>query len=53
MFLAHYIAGWTGIPTGIVIAALFILRKRGTELRARRTQARRSTAPVRPQRPVR
>ncbi|WP_369394376.1 hypothetical protein AB5J72_47675 [Streptomyces sp. CG1] len=53
MFLAHYIAGWIGIPTGIVIAALFILRKRGMELRARRQQTRKSTAPVQPQRPAR
>jgi hypothetical protein len=53
MFLAHYIAGWIGIPTGIVIAALFVLRKRGLQLRARRQQARTSTAPVELQRPAR
>ncbi|MGN5380867.1 hypothetical protein ACQ4WX_38375 [Streptomyces lasalocidi] len=53
MFLAHYIAGWIGIPTGIVIAALLILRKRGLQLRARRQQARTSTGPVEPQRPAR
>jgi hypothetical protein len=29
MFIAHDIAGWLGIPTGIVIAALIILRKKG------------------------
>jgi hypothetical protein len=40
MFIAHYIAGWLGIPAGIVIAAMIILRKRGKALRARRKQAR-------------
>jgi hypothetical protein len=40
MFIAHYIAGWLGVPAGIVIAALFILRKRGKALHARRKQAR-------------
>jgi hypothetical protein len=38
--MAHYIATWLGIPTGIVIAAMLILRKKGMELRARRQQAR-------------
>jgi hypothetical protein len=38
--LAHHIAAWLGIPAGIVIAAMVILRKRGTELRAHRRQAR-------------
>ena len=37
---AHDIAGWLGIPTGIVIAAMVILRRRGMALRARRQQAR-------------
>jgi hypothetical protein len=36
MFIAHDIAGWLGIPTGIVIAALIILRKKGMALRASR-----------------
>ena len=40
MFLAHHIAEWLGIPAGIVIAAMFILRKKGRALRARRQQAR-------------
>lgn len=38
--MAHHIAAWLGIPIGIVIAAMVILRKRGMELRARRQQAR-------------
>jgi hypothetical protein len=38
--MAHHIAAWFGIPVGIVIAAMVILRKRGMELRARRQQAR-------------
>lgn len=42
MFIAHDIAGWLGIPTGIVIAALIILRKKGMALRARRKQQRTS-----------
>lgn len=32
--MAHHIAAWLGIPIGIVIAAMVILRKRGMELRA-------------------
>jgi hypothetical protein len=41
------IAGWLGIPAGIVIAVMIILRKRGMALRARRQQARQAsrTAP--------
>jgi hypothetical protein len=38
--MAHHIAAWLGIPAGIVIAAMVILRKRGMALRARRQQAR-------------
>jgi hypothetical protein len=38
MFIAHDIAGWLGIPTGIVIAGLIILRRKGIALRARRKQ---------------
>lgn len=38
MFLAHHIAAWLGIPGGVVIAAMFVLRKRGRELYARRRQ---------------
>jgi hypothetical protein len=41
--VAHHIAEWLGIPTGIVIAALMILRKQGMALRARRQQARAAT----------
>jgi hypothetical protein len=40
MFIAHYIAGWLGIPAGIVIAAMILLRRKGRALRARRQQAR-------------
>jgi hypothetical protein len=39
MFIAHHIAEWLGIPAGIVIAAMFILRKKGRALRTRRQQA--------------
>jgi hypothetical protein len=38
--MAHHIAEWLGIPTGVVIAAMMILRKQGMALRARRQQAR-------------
>jgi hypothetical protein len=38
--MAHHIAEWLGIPTGIVIAAMMTLRKQGMALRARRQQAR-------------
>jgi hypothetical protein len=44
MFLAHHIAAWLGIPAGIVIAAMFILRRKGKELRERRKQARQAKA---------
>jgi hypothetical protein len=37
---AHDIAGWLGVPTGIVIAVMIILRRRGMALRAQRLQAR-------------
>lgn len=40
MFIAHAIAGWLGIPTAIVIAALIILRKKGMALRASRKKER-------------
>lgn len=43
MFIAHDLATWLGIPAGIVIAALIILRKKGMALRARRKQARASS----------
>lgn len=29
MFLAHFVAGWLGLPTGIVIVAMLMLRKKG------------------------
>lgn len=38
MFIAHYLAGWLGVSTGIVIAALLVLRWGGKALRARRKQ---------------
>ena len=46
MFIAHNIAGWLGIPAGIVIAALIILRRKGMALRARRKQARAGGPPA-------
>jgi len=42
MFIAHYIAGWLGIPAGIVIAALIGLRKAGMVMRASRKRERAS-----------
>lgn len=43
--MAHHVAAWLGIPVGIVIAALVILRKKGMALRARRQQARAAKHP--------
>jgi hypothetical protein len=43
---AHNIAGWLGIPAGIVIAAMIILRKRGMALRTRFRKARESATAV-------
>lgn len=45
---AHDIAVWLGVPAGLVIAAMIILRRRGMALRARRLQARkaRQSAPA-------
>ena len=40
MFFAHDIAGWVGIPAGVVIAAMIILRRRGMAAWGRRKQAR-------------
>jgi hypothetical protein len=40
MFIAHFLAERLGIPAGIVIAALIILRRKGRALRGRRRQAR-------------
>jgi hypothetical protein len=45
MFIAHDIAGWLGIPAGIVIAAMIILRRKGMAFRARRKQARAGQGP--------
>lgn len=43
IFLAHHIATWLGVSTGVVIAGLIILRKKGmASLKARRQ--RKSTA---------
>jgi hypothetical protein len=39
-FIAHTVAGWIGIPTAFVIAAMVLLRKYGKQLHARRQQAR-------------
>lgn len=49
--MAHHIAAWLGIPAGIVIAALVILRKTGMALRARRQQARQARGAAPDQRP--
>jgi hypothetical protein len=49
--MAHHIAAWLGIPIGIVIAAMVILRKRGMELRARRQEAREASRSASRQRP--
>jgi hypothetical protein len=49
--VAHHIAAWLGIPAGIVIAAMVILRKKGMALRARRQQARDASRPAPGQRP--
>lgn len=38
MFIAHYLAGWLGVSTGFVIAALLVLRIGGKALRTRRGQ---------------
>jgi hypothetical protein len=46
MFIARDIASWLGIPAGIVIAALIILRKQGMALRARRKRQRASRQPA-------
>jgi hypothetical protein len=46
MFIAHDIAGWLGIPTGIVIVALITLRKTGMALRASRKGKRSSRQSV-------
>jgi hypothetical protein len=46
--MAHHIAAWLGIPVGIVIAAMIVLRKKGMALRARRQQARQAAAGRRP-----
>jgi hypothetical protein len=47
--MAHHIAAWLGIPVGIVIAALVILRKKGMALRARRQQASRAASGQQPE----
>jgi hypothetical protein len=36
MFLAHHIATWLGIPAGVVIAGMIVLRRKGRALRDRR-----------------
>jgi hypothetical protein len=42
VFFAHDIAAWLGIPTGVVIVIMLIMRKRLKELRVRRKQGDRS-----------
>lgn len=49
--MAHHIAAWLGIPVGIVIAAMIIVRKKGMALRARRQQAREISRSARGQHP--
>ncbi len=45
IILAHHIAGWLGIPAGLLIAGLFIARKRGLAAwRAHRQQAKGAAA---------
>lgn len=44
MFLAHHIAVWLGIPTGVVIVSMLFLRKRIKELLARRSRQRQNAA---------
>jgi hypothetical protein len=50
--MAHHIAAWLGIPIGIVIAAMVILRKRGMDCApaarrpARRAGRRRGSGPT-------
>lgn len=49
--MAHHIAAWLGIPVGIVIAAMIVLRKKGIALRARRQHARDASRSASGQRP--
>jgi hypothetical protein len=46
-FIARDLAGWLGIPTGIVVATLVVLRKQDKQLRARRQQTRAARRPPR------
>jgi len=46
-FIAHDIAGWIGVPVGVVIFGMIVLRKQGKQLRARRQHQR--TSPNSPQ----
>jgi hypothetical protein len=46
VFFAHGIAAWLGIPTGVVIVIMLILRKRLRELRVRHKQHRQAAAPA-------
>lgn len=50
IFLAHHIAGWLGIPTGVLIAVLIILRKKGMAAMKARRQARQAAAQPRVER---
>jgi hypothetical protein len=49
--MAHHIAAWLGIPAGVVIAAMVILRKKGMALRARRQQTHDASQPAPGERP--
>jgi hypothetical protein len=43
-FLAHHIASWLGIPAGVVIAGMLMLRKKGTARMAHREQSQTGAA---------
>lgn len=50
--MAHHLAAWLGIPAGIIVVAMFALRKVGMALRDRRQQARDDSRPAYGQRPL-
>ncbi|WP_160311293.1 hypothetical protein [Streptacidiphilus anmyonensis] len=47
MFFAHDIATWIGLPTGLVMAAMFVLRKHAKDLHGSRRQSRQSGSDTR------
>lgn len=50
--MAHHLAAWLGIPAGVIVVAMFALRKVGMALRDRRRQARDASRPAYGQRPL-